>query len=239
MKVIVTVARWIFIICLPFLLLTAAIAGEVNSSWLYTHGFAKYDVKQSLADTGLNLTDADMTKIAGDFIRYFNDNEKYINLTVQQDGKTVSLFNTDEVLHFRDVKSLFRFDYDVLLGTFLYCLAFSLVFIFWQKGTRRKTLARETIKGSALTLGLMVLLGIGTLVDFNNLFYQFHLLVFRNQYWSAEGNMLLLFPDGFWYDAAVYCVIAIVVMAVILGGLAWIYLKYHRKKEQPNLLLQT
>ena len=51
--------------------------------------------------------------------------------------------------------------------------------------------------------------------------------------------MLLLFPDGFWYDAAVYCVIAIVVMAIILGGLAWIYLKYHRKKEQQNLLLQT
>ena len=230
MKIIFTVARCIFIICLPVLLLTATIAGAVNCNWLYTHGFEKYNVKQSLADTGLNLTDADMTKIARDFIRYFNDNEKYISLTVQQNGKTVAIFNTEEVLHFRDVKSLFRFDYAVLLGTFLYCLAFSLKCIFWQKGKDRKILARDTVKGSALTLGLMLLLGIGTLVDFGNLFYQFHLLVFRNQFWSAEGNMLLLFPDGFWYDAAIYCVTAIVAMAVILGGLAWVYLKPHRKK---------
>jgi len=31
--------------------------------------------------------------------------------------------------------------------------------------------------------------------------------VFTNTFWSAEGNMLLLFPDGFWYDAATYIVI--------------------------------
>ena len=231
MKVIVTVARWIFIICLPFLLLTATIAGAVNCSWLYTHGFAKYDVKQSLADNGLNLTDADMTEIARGFIHYFNSNEKYINLTVQQDGKTVSLFNTDEILHFKDVKSLFRFDYDVLLGTFLYCLAFSLVLFILEKGTGRKNWLRDTIIGSAITLGLMLLLGIGTLVDFNNFFMISISLLSAISFWSAEGNMLLLFPDGFWYDAAIYCVITIAVMAVILGGLSWTYLKYHRRKE--------
>jgi integral membrane protein (TIGR01906 family) len=230
MKIIFTVARCIFIICLPVLLLTATIAGAVNCNWLYTHGFEKYNVKQSLADSGLNLTDADMTKIAREFIHYFNDNEKYISLTVQQNGKTIPLFNTDEVLHFRDVKSLFRFDYDVLLGTFLYCLAFSLASLFWQKGMGRKKLARDTIIGSAVTLGLMLLLGIGTLLNFDTLFYDFHLIAFRNQFWSVEGNMLLLFPDGFWYDAAIYCVTAIVAMAVILGGLAWVYLKPHRKK---------
>ena len=104
--------------------------------------------------------------------------------------------------------------------------------LFWKKGTGRKKLARDTIIGSAVTLGLMLLLGIGTLLDFNNLFYDFHLIAFSNNFWSAEGNMLLLFPDGFWYDAAIYCVITIAVMAVILGGVSWVYLTYHRRKEQ-------
>jgi len=231
MKIAVSIASIVFVVYLTVLLLTAAIAGEVNCSWLYTHGFEKYDVRQSLADNGLNLTNTDMVGIARGFIRYFNSSEELISLTVQQNDKAVMLFNNEETIHFKDVRKLCRFDYNVLLGTFCYCLVFSLINIFWRKGKYRKNLARDTIKGSVLTLGLMLLLGIGTLVDFNNLFYQFHLLVFTNSFWSAEGNMLLLFPDGFWYDAAVYCVVAIALLAIILGGISWTYLHYRRKKE--------
>jgi integral membrane protein (TIGR01906 family) len=231
MKIAVFIARIVFVVCLPVLLLTAVIAGEVNSSLLYTHGFEKYDVRQSLAENGLNLTDADMAGIARGFIHYFNSSEEYISLTVQQNNETVALFNNEEIIHFKDVKKLFRFDYNVLLGTFCYCLLFTLAGIFWKKGKNRNNLAGDTIKGSVLSLGLMLLLGIGALVDFDSLFYQFHLLVFTNSFWSAEGNMLLLFPDGFWYDAAVYIVIAIALLAVILGGISWAYLHYHRKRE--------
>ena len=231
MKVLLLFARFLFIICIPVLLLTATIEGLVNCNWLYTHGFEKYDVRQSLAENGLNLTDTDMAGIARGFISYFNSNEEYINLTVLQNNETVALFNNEEIIHFKDVKKLFTFDYEVLLGTLSYCLCFGLVSFFWKNDENRKKLARDTIKGSVLALGLMLLLGIGTLVDFNNLFYQFHLLVFTNSFWSAEGNMLLLFPDGFWYDAAVYCVAAIALLAIILGGISWTYLHYHRKKE--------
>jgi integral membrane protein (TIGR01906 family) len=237
MKIVVIIARIIFVVCLPVLLLTAVIAGEVNSSWLYTHGFEKYDVRQSLADNGLNPSNADMAGIARGFIHYFNSNQEYINLTVQQNNQTVNLFNNEEIIHFKDVKKLFTFDYEVLLGTLSYCLCFGLVSFFWKKDENRKKLARDTIKGSVLTLGLMLLLGIGTLVDFNNLFYQFHLLVFTNSFWSAEGNMLLLFPDGFWYDAAIYIVISIALLAIILGVLSWIYLNHNKRKEQKNRLL--
>lgn len=236
MKIIMNIARYIFIICLPFLLLTAVIAGAVNCSWVYTHGFEKYDVRQSLADTGLDLTNADMTNIARGFVHYWNSSEEYINLTVQQQGKTVALFNNEEIIHFKDVKSLFRLDYDVLLGTFIYCLMFSIVSFFRRKVLDRKKLAEAALWGSGITLGLMLLLGIGTLMNFDNLFYQFHLLIFTNQYWSVEGNMLLLFPDGFWYDAAIYCVMAIAALAVILGALSWFYLGNEKRKSRS---LQT
>jgi uncharacterized membrane protein len=96
----------------------------------------------------------------------------------------------------------------------------------------RRILAGVALKGSIATLVLIFLVGIGTLVNFNQLFYDFHLLVFRNQFWSVEGNMLLLFPDGFWYDAAVYCVMGIGVLAVILGGWAWYYINSQRKMLQ-------
>lgn len=230
MKVLVFFARCLFVICLPVFLVTTAIAGAVNCTWLYTHGFEKYDVRLSLAETGLELTDADMKGIAVGFIHYFNSSDEYINITVQQNGKSIPLFNTEETIHFKDVKQLFRFDYYLALGTLVYCLAFMMVSLFWRKGIYRRKLAKDAFIGSAVTLGLMLLLGIGTLLDFDSLFLQFHFLVFTNDFWSAEGNMLLLFPGGFWYDAAIYCVIAIAIMAIVLGGISWAYLTYIRKK---------
>ena len=224
MKIIMYLARGVFVVCLPLLLLTVTIAGLVNCSWFYTHGFEKYDVRQSLAENGVHLTDAQMTQVAKGFIHYFNSGDEYISIAVKPD-----LFNTDEKIHFKDVKGLFRLDYYVFLGTFLYCLAFSLAAVFRKRGINRRKLAADTIKGGGITLGLMALMGIGTLVDFNSLFYQFHLLAFTNNTWSAEGNMLLLFPGGFWYDAAVYCVVIIALLAVILVGLSWIYLARNKQ----------
>ena len=185
--------------------------------------------RQSLADNGLYLTNADMANIARGFISYWNSSEEYISLTVQQQGESVAVFNQDEILHFRDVKRLFILDYSVFTGTFGYCLFFVLASIFWENGKNRKKLAVATLWGSGITLGLMLAMGIGTLVDFNNLFYDFHLLVFTNTFWSTPGNMLLLFPDGFWYDAATYIVFGITFLALVLGGLSWFYLVKNKK----------
>ena len=63
MKVFMSVARYLFIVSLPFLLLTTVIAAAVNCRWLYTHGFEKYNVRQSLADNGLYLTNADIAEV--------------------------------------------------------------------------------------------------------------------------------------------------------------------------------
>ena len=144
---------------------------------------------------------------------------------------SVALFNQDEILHFRDVKNIFRFDYAVLLGTFLYCLIFGLVSIFRDKIRNRKKLAVATIWSSAITLALMLLLGIGTLLNFDQLFYDLHLLIFTNNFWSVQGNMLLLFPDGFWYDTVTCLLIVIALLTVILGGLSWSYLESHKDKN--------
>ena len=81
-----------------------------------------------------------------------------------------------------------------------------------------------------MTLALVLALGLGTLFGFGQLFYQFHLLVFSNEYWSAEGYMLLLFPGGFWYDVTIFCVLATAAGAVASGGVAGGYLSFTRSR---------
>ena len=103
--------------------------------------------------------------------------------------------------------------------------------IFWDKVRNRKKLAVATIWSGGITLALMLLLGIGTLLNFDQLFYDLHLLIFTNNFWSVQGNMLLLFPDGFWYDTVTCLLIVIALLTVILGGLSWSYLESHKDKN--------
>jgi len=156
--------------------------------------------------------------LAEELIQYFNSDAQYISITVVKDGKPFVLFNEREVAHLRDVKGLIRLDYWVLLGTLIYALGYAGVSL-WRKG--RRQLAGGLVWGSGITLALMVVLGLGALLSFDQLFRQFHLLSFTNELWQLDPSkdyLIMLFPGGFWYDATLFCAAATVVGAVILGG---------------------
>jgi integral membrane protein (TIGR01906 family) len=212
-----TVARWLFIVCLPVLLLTASVSTAANSLWLYKYGFSKYDVSQT---TG--LAPAELDRAARGLIRYFNSSDEFISLTVLKDGKPFTLFNDREVAHLKDVKGLFRLVYKVLLGSLIYALVFVGLSLFWWRDKR--LLGGGLFYGGCLTLALMLVLGLVIAFDFEDFFLQFHLLSFANDFWMlnpATDYLIMLFPQGFWYDAALFCALATAAGALILGGIGW------------------
>jgi integral membrane protein (TIGR01906 family) len=219
MRILGIAAKWLFMLCLPILLLTASLGWAANSLWLYKYGFQKYNVSQSLADSGLKLTDSELENIYAGLISYFNSPDEYISIAVVQDGKPFNLFTPEETIHFRDVKGLIRLDYWVWLGTLVYALAYAGVCLFWHKRRYWRWLAWGLVGGGSLTLALILLvLGLGTLVGFSQLLYGFHLGFFTNPYWSAEGYMLLLFPENLLRDMALFCALTTAGLAIILGG---------------------
>ena len=216
MKILTSVTRWLFILCLPLLLLSASIGGAANSAPLYKYGFDKYRVSQT---TG--LPEAGLDGVARGLIRYFNSGEEYISLTVVKDGQLFTLFNEREIAHLKDVKGLFRLDYWLLLGTLLYSLVYIGLFS-WLGG--RRLVARGLLWGGGLTLGLMLLLGMSTMLDFDQLFLRFHLFSFPNELWQldpARDYLIMLFPRGFWYDATLFIATATAVGAVVIGGVGF------------------
>ena len=226
MKILGTAAKWLFILCLPLLLLTASLGWAVNSLWLYKYGFEKYNVGQT---TG--LADSELEKAATGLISYFNSGEEFISLTVIKDGKSFELFNQRESLHLKDVKGLIWLDYRLSMGMLLYVLAYAGVILFWRKDWRQ--LAWGVVGGSGLTLALMLALGLGALFNFDRLFLQFHFISFANELWRldpAKDYLIMLFPQGFWYDATLFCVLTTVGMAIIAGGVAGGYLLASRKR---------
>ncbi len=224
MKIPGIAAKWIFILCLPILLMSASIGVAINSLWLYKYGFEKYNISQT---TG--LAEAELDRAAAELISYFNSGEEHINVYVTKDGKQFKLFNQREVIHLKDVKGLIWLDYRLLRGTLLYVLIYAGVVLLWRKDWRR--LASGVVGGSGLTLALMLALGMGALISFDRLFLQFHLISFTNEFWQldpARDYLIMLFPQGFWYDTFRFCLLLMAGTAVVLGGAGLVLLK--RKK---------
>jgi len=228
MSVLKTAAKWLFILCLPVLLLTASVSAAANCVWLYKYGFAKYDVGQV---TG--LAPAELDKAARGLIGYFNNADEYISITVEKNGQPFTLFNEREVAHLKDVKGLFHLVYKILLGAGIYVLVFVGVCLFWWRDKRR--LGGGLFLGGGLTLVLMLALGLVIAFDFDQFFLQFHLLSFANEFWMLDPTkdyLIMLFPQGFWFDAALYCALATAAGAIILGGVGWLL----KRRSAPGRL---
>jgi integral membrane protein (TIGR01906 family) len=215
-----TAAQWLFIVCLPLLLLTAVIGFLANSLWLYEYGAHKYGVGQSLADAGLKLTDAELSGIYAGLISYYNSGEEHVNITLVRDGKPIDVFTPEEGLHFKDVKGLIRLDYRILLGALAYFLVYIGLNLFLWRDRRR--LGWGLFGGSIFTLAvLLVLVLFDRLFGFEELLLQFHFLFFNNLFWSTQGDMLLLFPENFFIDAVTIGAGMVAGAAIVLGGVGW------------------
>lgn len=228
LKVLGPIAKWLFALCLPVLLLTASIGGATNSLWLYEYGFQKYAVSQT---TG--LSEVELEKVANGLISYFNSNEEYINLSVVKNGQPLVLFNQREIIHLKDFKGLIWLDYWLLLGTLIYALVYAGVSLFWRRQRYWRQLAWGVVGGSSITLALMLALGLATLLNFDQLFLQVHLLSFSNDFWQLDPTkdyLIMLVPRSFWYDTFLFCALATAVLAIVLGGVAGGYLRFSRRK---------
>jgi integral membrane protein (TIGR01906 family) len=228
MKIIKIAAWWLFIFSMPVLLITTSVRIAANSTELYRYGFNKFDISQV---TG--LSPAELDKTAAGLISYFNSSQKYIDLTVIKDGKPFTLFNEREVAHLKDVKGLFRLVYWLLIGTLVYAVAYAaLNFTVWKD---RRQVAWGLVGGSGLTLALLIVLGVIIATNFDQFFYDFHLISFSNNLWQLDPStdyLIMLFPQGFWYDAALFCMLGAAALALLLGGTGWWRLRQKKAADK-------
>ncbi len=231
MRILETILRWLLILCLPLLLVTASLRIPANCPFMYEYLFNKYQVSTT---TGLDSSALKAT--ARGLVAYFNSSEEYINLVVQKNGQPFTLFNEREIEHLKDVKGLFRLDLWVLLGT----TAFVLFYVVWnviRDRSNRRKLAHSAIIGAGVTLGLMIVLGIGMLFDFDALIWRFHLLSFSNDFWLLDPThdyLIMLITGGFMYDASFIVAGVTAISAIVVGAIGGVYL-FHISHKRAGL----
>jgi integral membrane protein (TIGR01906 family) len=126
------------------------------------------------------------------------------------------LFAADERAHMADVRAVFA----ATKVAFVVGLVIVLAVLRW---TDRATRAL-VIRNAAVAAGIGVsVIGIAAAVSFDRLFLLFHELFFPqgNFLFSPDSNLLILYPDPYWYGVTLRLAIAfIAAMALIAIGAA-------------------
>ncbi|MGA3094195.1 MAG: TIGR01906 family membrane protein [Dehalococcoidales bacterium] len=224
-------ARWVFIISIPVLLLSATLGWAFNSLWIYKAGFAKYDVGQALG-----LSPSELDRSARELIAYFNNpHQEFLDINVTYDtGETAPLFDQADILHMKDVKGLVWVDYRLLLAAMFYSLIYVLVSSIWNKRSVRRDLALGASWGGGATVGLLCFLGVFAVTSFDWFFTTFHEIFFPQGNWQFPpgDHMITLFPDGFWSDVTLLVGIVTLGLALAVGGLGLFWLRRIDKRER-------
>ena len=215
--------RIVFFICLPVLIFTVTIGLAFNSLSLYKYGFKKYNISSV---TG--IAPEELNKAARGLITYWGNGQELIDITVIKDGAPFILFNEQEVIHLKDVKTLVKLDHYALAVTGLYVLAY-LAFMLGGKTPRhRREAALAGMGGSLFSLGILAALGIAVGLDFDGFWWQFHLLSFANDFWLLDPTkdyLVMMFPEGFWFDSVMIIAGVSTALTIFSGGLSWATLK--------------
>ena len=228
MKALATINAILFIICIPLLLITTDVRFAVNDIRLYEYGFNKYHISE---ETGLDK--GNLTEVAHKLITYFNSDEEFVD---------ISVYNQRDTAHLKDVKGLIQLVYRLQIISLAYIAVYILFNFLLLGGAFWRQLARRLIGGSWATIALLAILGFIALVSFDQFFLVFHLVSFRNDLWQLDpgDKLLLMFPEGFFSDAALFIAGAAIVEAIVIWAAAWVFLKRRGKaKPEPVTLQQS
>ena len=234
----------IFAVAVPLFLITGSITWAFNDTGLYVRGFQRYHVAEFSG-----ITDSDLQQIAGALKNYFNSKQEPLAIRSRIFGEDRDLFNQREVLHMRDVKRLVWGIYALTALSVVY-LAAAVVTGFLSHGRRfTEILAHRFLRGGGLTVGLVLAVGVFALVGFDALFLMFHQLSFSNDLWQLDPRtdyLLILFPQGFWFDATMRVALTSVAGALGLVGVSAVFLgfrwwfgpnrSYWRRSGNPELV---
>ena len=226
------VAVVLFVALVPVFLITANVRLVINLPALYSYGYDRYEGEITRY---MDIERGDYIDGGRQIRDYFNNDADRLDVRVVVGGILRSIYSEREVLHMSDVKGLVRGVYRLGEVAGLYLLVFAVAGMFfepWRRSLRRT--ARRLAMGGAVTLGLVVLVGLGALGGFERLFLAFHEVSFSNDLWQLNPRtdyLIAMFPEGFFFDATILIVLLIVVESIALAAPRWAGRLWRRRRQ--------
>jgi integral membrane protein (TIGR01906 family) len=202
----------ILAVSIPVLIISGTVNVYARSADLYRYGFDKYHTSGA---TGISSAQLDV--VAQRMADFLDGKQPSPQVTVRVNGLDRQLYSAKELVHLDDVRGIIS-----VLKTFQTVAMLSFLaagaLVFAMLGIRR--ILHGIQAGAIATVSVMGLLVVWALVDFNSLFYLFHIVSFSNELWLLDPTrdyLIMMFTESFFYDAAIMVIATIIAEAVILG----------------------
>jgi integral membrane protein (TIGR01906 family) len=129
------------------------------------------------------------------------------------------LYTASELQHMKDVKVVTRAAFFVLLfgGT----AALIVGYFLWRSS--RSEFWQAIFNGGALTVGIIIMIVLGAVLAWDFFFTTFHQVFFEDGTWIFlySDTLIRLFPEQFWFDAALTVGVLTTGGALVMVGAAW------------------
>lgn len=213
------VRRFILILILIFLPLYLLLKITEQNAFNKNFYVKSYE-KNGVVDIS-NRTLEELDTITEDLFIYIKD---------KGDEKVLKpYFNDMEIEHMKDVKELFRKGYILKYLS----LIISIIALFFSIKNKKWLIEEGVFKGIFIWWGLMALLFLFTLFDFNKYFTYFHLIFFDNDLWLLDPNtdlLIQMLPEEFFISIFRRIVLFFSLSLAIIQIISYIIMK----KEEDN-----
>ena len=205
----------LIVLIVPLLLVTTNVRLVADSPYLYSYGFQKYGIESV---TGIEMG---QLELAGEKIRdYFSNDQDYLVIDIERHGQKIkNLYNQREILHMKDVKNLIQLIYSIQIWSLLLFITLILIGFLSIRLRKFSNVIDPISWGGGLTLWIAAVVGILSLFGFQRLFLFFHLVSFDNDLWILDPTrdyLIMMFPQGFFFDATVFIVVLTLGQALLL-----------------------
>lgn len=221
------ISFWIIFISLPILLLLNSVEIAAFDLDFYN---AQYDENQVMENTGIEKKE--LMNITEKMLDYLKGDREDLEVYGQVNGQKQLIFDERDQAHMVDVKELFSegfFLRNLSLAFFL----IALVYLAFIKGHKRKA-AQGVFLSAAITIFILILLGMIVATDFSKYFDSFHSIFFDNDLWRLdpkESILIHLVPLGFFQNIMVKITLYFsgsLLICILLSG--W-YLRHSKKRN--------
>ncbi len=205
------VAFVLIVVAIPLLIVSTTVQIYAHSADLYKAGFEKYHISERTGISNSQLGD-----VAKQMVDYFSGASQTPQLTVARNGGQFPLYNEKELIHMKDVRDIVQLFTVLMVVSLLLFIGLGL-FLYFKNGLPR--LLKGIKIGAIVTFVLTMVLIVWALIDFDGLFLLFHYISFSNNLWILDPSkdyLIMMFPEGFFNDAAILIVSTILGAAVII-----------------------
>jgi integral membrane protein (TIGR01906 family) len=221
-SLLVLLARAFLVVIFPVLLVL------ISARIVMTPGFLEFEYNRpGFPEDFYGLTREQRLEYAPFAIQYLLSDEGIDYLANLKFADGEPLFNARELRHMNDVKLVTQiaFAFTLVAGVL------ALTAAIYLRSRSRVILRKTLIQGALLTLGIVAAVIIVAVVNWDAFFVGFHSLFFESGTWYFlySDTLIRLFPEQFWFDAAV----AIGILTV-LGALTTLLAAYLAGRDIKN-----